>query len=394
MTRLWLLFVLCSGAAAHAGPKLTFGEHGELEVYQAIQVWGVYTLGAEAARTDADGLEPVADRADLFVRRGRLGVKGKLAARHGFNVVLAYDGLGKGAHSGIRGGSNPDNLLIHVWDATWTFALHEDLAHLTVGYFRPQVGRLSMTGAFATHTFEKSLLQTYQRAHLVGRSNGREFGVNVGGLWKAGVVGLHYNVGAFDATHSRLVGPFAERTSPLLAARVALSLGDPEHPRYSLSYATNTFGRRTGVTLAAQGTWQGRTEVFEQNDSVGFDLLGHFAGLTVMGEVHLLGNVRRGEARTVKQVWFASAGYSFPLPNGYALEPFATITRFDGEPRAPGYTGTDRQLELGLNWYVDGNNMRVNAAYGRGDGTATSEYTDGVRFVRGDYVGLGLQYLY
>ena len=197
-------------------------------------------------------------------------------------------------------------------------------------------------------------------------------------------MGLQYNLGLFDATHARLVGAIAERTSPLLAGRVALSLGDPEHAKYGLSYSTTAFGTRTGVTLAANGTWQGRTAVFEQNDSLGLDLLGNWAGLTVMGELHLLGNRRTDQARTVKTVWMGSVGYAFVLPNGHALEPFGMVTRFEGEPGAPQATGPDQQLEVGLNWYLDRSNMRVSAAYGHGSGTADSEFTDGRRFVRGD----------
>lgn len=375
------------------GAKITFGKAGELEFYQAVQLWAVYTHDAEAGSMTRP-LGPVNDRGDLLIRRGRLGFRGRIDKQNGFNVVFAYDGIGKGPYSGIRGGTNPDNLVFSVLDAVWTWSPEPRFLNVSVGYFRPQVGRLSITGAFANHTFEKSMLQTYQRAHIVARGNGREAGINVGGLYDGGTWSANYNVGMFSANQRQLVGTFNDRWAPLVAARAAITIGDAEMPKYGMSYTTNYFGKRKGITLAVQGTTQGRTDVFDRNSLLGFDVLANYAGLNVVAELHFLHTDFFDDRVNWSRVWYASAGYHIDLPSKQAIEPFAMVMRYSGDPNSLSATGDDEQLEVGINWYVNKNNLKLNLAYGHGDGTARSEYTNGTSFVRGDFVGAGLQYLY
>lgn len=375
---------------------IKFGDFGDLEFYQAVQLWTTYTLNAQASPDGTRPLTFVDDRADLFVRRGRIGLKGRFGAKHGFNIAIAYDGLGKDQHNGVRGGVNPTNQLFFIWDAQWTYQLHPTWANITVGHFRPQIGRESITGAFGVNSFEKPLTQNYQRIHIVGRTQGgRETGVNVGGLLNGSGWGVNYNFGVFDTTNTAHVSPFGDRWAPMLAGRVALSLGDPELEKYALAYSLNYWGKRTGITLAVQGTTQGRTDNFERNNLLGFDVLANWRGLSLTAEFHIMGRNVFG-SRSVNHVGHVRAGYAVELA-GYFVEPTVTYMEARGASNYL-FTGRDRLLELVLNWYIDKNNLKLNVAYSKNlvslDEGGTSEFTDRRRFVRGDFVGLGLQFLY
>lgn len=87
------------------------------------------------------------------------------------------------------------------------------------------------------------------------------------------------------------------------------------------------------------GSTQGRTDVFERNNTVGGDLLVNFAGLSLSAEYHLLSRNAFG-VRTSATVWHLRAGYGVNV-GAHVLEHFALFFRGDGQANAPALTGTD-----------------------------------------------------
>ncbi len=395
-----------------SGARLDFGEGRDMDIFFMVQFWDVTTFGAKG-----DAGQDIDDRNDLFIRRGRFGVKGHFRHDIRYNFNFAYDGVGLDLFTASTGTPQEiRNQAFFLWDAFVTLALNRQWANLTVGYFRPQVGRESITTAFAVNSFVKALPNIYPRLHIVGRGPGRETGLELGGLhrWEGG--SLNYNVGAFDTNHRRIVGTAGggSNWAPLWVARVAVSLGDPEMPEYGLGYRVNYFGARHGVTLAVNGTTQGRTNQtavdsmyaggFDSNSMLGCDLLVNYGGLNLGAEYDLM--YRRfcerfpptttdltGSEYT-DRVWFVRAGYNFPLRTGQIIEPVVLFSRFEGDETSAFFpNGVHEVLDVGVNWYLDENRLKVNLHYIAQSGSPVSFYSSG-HDALGDYLGIGLQLVF
>jgi hypothetical protein len=402
---------------ASAVPVFSNDNGQQLDVGFQVQLWNVATFGA----TDADG-HAVDDRNDTFIRRGRFGIKGRLRPDIKFQFTWAYDNIGKNSLTGSPGTpQSPEDREFYLWDGFATVALRPELASLTVGYFRPQVGRESITTAFNVNSFVKGLGNSYPRAHLVGRGSGRETGANIGGLAAIGGVTWNYNVGVFDPNHAKIIGADngGTRWAPLWTWRLAANIGDPEMKEYDLAYQVNSFGKRKGITLAVDGAYQGATNEawtwrtrpdsarvyaggFEGNRVIGCDVMANYGPLNLNGEYHALHRTFsaefvasvldvRADAYT-DEVWHVRAGYNFTLPGDRFLEPAVMYTRFDGDPdSAVNARGMECVLDVGLNYYLDKNRAKVLLHYAAQDGRPKSGYAPTGKQTRGDFLGMGLQ---
>lgn len=362
MPRLLCAALLLSAVPAAAGP---------IELSAQLQLWNVYSMGAEDPAGD-----PLEDRWDLYLRRGRLRLRGQARAGFDYQLVFAYDAVGKNAQTTATGRPQPaDNGEFYLWDAIVTWHLRAPWLHLTMGYFRPQVGRESITSAFSVNSFTKALTNGFPRLHLVGTGPGRETGLNLGGLHHHGAWGLHYNVGVFDVDREAAGSPAGgRRWSPLVCARLAWTLGDPEMDDYGLAYRINAFGTRNGVTLAAHVAHQGATDLFERNGLHGVDLLASRGRLTLDAELDWLRRTveatgSRAAASSADRVYHARVGYTVPLAAGRMLEPVYMVSGFEGDPHSPiAPDALQRLHEIGLNLYLDANRYRLGLHYGRYDG--------------------------
>jgi len=97
---------------------------------------------------------------------------------------------------------------------------------------------------------------------MVGRTTGRETGLNLGGLYLGPGWSLNYNAGLFDPTNKSIVGS-GSIWSPLLTSRVALTIGDPEMRKNKISYVQSYYGRRNGFNVRLNFARQGETELFK-----------------------------------------------------------------------------------------------------------------------------------
>jgi hypothetical protein len=406
------LLVLTTAAAAPAARVWSEGDR-YLDVFGALQIWNVTTFGA----VDERGNE-LDDRTDFYLRRGRVGARGQLRDGVEYRVWFAYDSLGKNPYTGAIGGAQPAaNKEFYVWDAYATLRLRQDLAYLTVGYFRPQAVREHFTTPFKITSFSKSLGNTYPRLHMVGRSSGRETGANLGGL----IGGFNYNLGIFDPSDERIVGSAGGGRiwAPLFAGRVAFTIGEPELKRYSINYQTSFLGKRKGITLGLSGSHQGETnetatEVrnaegaltgyryfggFDQNALFGADLLlnwgpwdldAEWIGMRREFNPGFVVDHELGAEDFQDTVWHVRTAWNFALANGRILQPAIMYTRFEGDEDSPLYPGGEEEtLEVGLNYYIDGHGWFVSAFYGWQDGTPVSRSWRTALEDRGNYLGLG-----
>jgi hypothetical protein len=418
-----LLVLVLSGLQVGTAGAVTIElpDDRQLDLFFMVQFWNATTLEA----TDSAGQE-LTTRSDLYIRRGRFGIKGLFRPDVSYCFNFAYDNIGKDPATGATGGPQASaNREFYLWDGFVTVALDPTWAHLTVGYFRPQVGRESITSSFNVNSFTKTLCNSYPRLHIVGRGTGRETGLNLGGLYHADGWGLNYNLGAFDTNHAAIVGRAGTDShwSPLLTGRLALTLGDAERNRYGLGYAANYFGQRRGITVAVNGTYQGMTNEtiadsvygggFKRNHLWSVDVLANDGPLNFSYEYHwldrgfsdeftsrlLLETVLGQSSETrcssyTDQVQHFRIGYNFALRCGRVIEPAIMYTRFEGDSDSAVFpAGEHELLSVGLNWYLDRNRWKINLHYAWQDGAPVSAYAKG-KEAKGNYLGLGMQLVY
>ncbi|WP_297889141.1 porin [Sulfurihydrogenibium sp.] len=389
---------------SQAAPKFYFGDGKELEIFFMNQLWGVYTMDRVEGTTKYD------NRMDFFLRRSRVGFQGKINEDLSWRVWFAYDNVGLDPHTalaknnniglvGSNGSGNTLNQQFYLWDAFFTYALHKNWANITVGYFRPQVGRENITAGFEVSSFEKALTNFYPRQHLVGTGPGRETGINIGGLYndEKGKWGINYNFGVFN-TDKFSDGSGGDNL--LYTARVALSLGDPEMKKYSMGYKVNYFGKRNGITFSINYAYQGRGKEtgkpqFKSNQLIGFDILANYKDFTFNAEYDELKRDFDVSSLNYKdKVWHVRAGYNFTLPNKTILEPAITYSEWKGDKASLNGNGKYKVTDIGLNWYIKQNNIKLNLHYVNQDGTKKSAYTTNGTDKAGDYIGVGLQLIF
>ena len=68
--------------------------------------------------------------------------------------------------------------------------------------------------------------------------------------------------------------------------------------------------------------------------------------------------------------------------------------RFTGDHYSVYRDGKDELLDLGVNWYLRETRVKLNLHHTRQKGAGISGVTDGATFLRGNMVGLGLQFVY
>jgi hypothetical protein len=329
-----------------------------------------------------------------------------------------YDQVGRDLLASGVGSANradPDVGLLESY-VQWQMGRSEAL-NLVGGWFRPQVQRESITGAWAASSFEKAMSQNYLRNHLVGTGLGRTTGLNLGGILTKGKISLNYNFGIFTpATASLSGGSVGKNFAPLLAGRLSLWLGDPEFRQYGISYDINFFNRRKGISLDLNLARQGETEQFKASTTIGPGILLNWGPLNLDGEwlflkregLDSLGTVRAGVAT-------GHIRLGVNLPTGrFVLEPTLMAMRFSGEMDAGGQAsaaalhmsaGEETTYDAGLNWYLDGKRLKLALHYtwrsgdpgAAGDGAQLNAFFSqpGVGAIRrGNWLGIGLNAIF
>lgn len=406
---------------AFAGPKLSWDDGARsLEIQQVYQFWGAYTFDPHAI-PDRD------PRVDFMVRRARWTFKGQAAPDLAYQVGLAYDNLAKDPlTTGVGGTAQPSNpTTLQVLDAYATWTLDTAWASLTVGIFRPVLGRELVSSFANLASLDNALTYSYLRDALFTRTTAREGGVDLGGAWSdtALKVRIGYDLGVFDASQEKLASGSVKGStawSPLVTGRVEFVYGDPESKTYSPSRAGSSGGKRSGVTLGAYASWQGATDVkldttftvtsirnkantkdsiwtesrsvkyaggFDENQVFGLDLQAEWKGFLLNGEVAWLH--RSFDAANVDKVyvlakeytdnvWHVRAAYFLPVGK-VVVEPsamYSSYTAADSSSLNPG--GEESLLDLGIDTWLSKNTVRVGLHYVMEDGKAKSGYTSGV----------------
>jgi Phosphate-selective porin O and P len=394
-----------------------------IEPFASFQLWSVYSMNHQVFDASKKTYEKVDDRLNFIFRRARLGFRMQPYERLRFNLIFAYDGAGKDLLTSSLGQSNNGaNPSFGLFDGfmDWRIKPKKESIFLTAGFFRPQVSRESITAAWAVASMEKSQTQNYLRQHIVGVGPGRVMGTNLGGLLfnASKKLAFNYNLGLFNPAYFSNNGQsVGQKFSPLIAYRAVLSIGDPEMNQYAINYLMNFYGRRKGISLALDGTWQGQTDFFKSNTSLGADVLLNYGILNFDAEYHQMARSgQTGNQDLAQKSWVGHlrGGLTFKLPkNGY-LEPALMVQRFQGAMSSAEQVqatqlrmsaGTDTNYDLGLNWHLQERRLKLLLHYtwrqgdlgAAAEGATINEFFNqpGLGAIRrGNWLGLGLNAIF
>lgn len=392
----------------------------QLQASMAMQWWVIYSTDFEIFNPSTGKYEPVDDRFNASVRRGRLSFKAEPYPRLLVNTSFIFDQIGRDLLTSSTGSTNKSDPIFSVVDAylQWQALQGRQYLFVVAGWHRPQMQRESITSAFAVGSFEKSASQTYLRRHLVGAGLGRAPGITVGGLTQGAMWGLQYNVGVFNPITIAYSGTSLGNTfNPVYSCRLVTSIGQPEFTNYSINYTLNKFGQRRGLSLDFNAAFQGATDLFDQSSAIGPGMLFNWGPWTFDGEWMWMSRsgTRRLENDALRDfdthlgTGHARLGYTFLL-HRYALEPVAMVMQFSGPLDAVGQAdakaagdpaGRETAYDIGINWFLNANQLRLMLHYTfrngdpgvAGDGATVNDYftQSGIGAIRrGNWWGLGL----
>ena len=341
--------------------KLKLNDSGYVDIIQYFQLWNTVTLQSER-----DSIDP---RWDLYLRRARFGLSGQLNSRINFYVGFTYDGIGKDKYTASNGVTNPnDNSTFNIRDAFFTYKYKEWL-NVTMGYFRPRAGKESIYTSALNISQEKGQPSFHPRVHMVGRPLGRETGINIGGLSVGKCVSFLYDIGLFDVNHPAIVGN-GSYWSPLFTSRATLMLGDPEMKNYKLVYSQNGYLERKGLSIAANLTYQGKTEIFKQNMVLGGDFQLNYGSLDLIGEYLYLyrDNLLENNARniTIDNSYVIKGAWNILLKKKQILQIclMKTATRPDNNYSLTQFNNLTKaslhsEIAAGVNWMLNRNKLKL-----------------------------------
>ena len=381
----------------------------------AMQLWSTYTEGQELYNIDNQEFEAVDNRLNFLLHRTRLGAKGSYGDRWVYDLTGSLDFVGQDLLAGTVGAANNGaSPRFRVWNALIQYKVIPQSEHLyvTFGYQGPQLSRESITSPFTVSSFEKAWSQNYIRRHIVGTGPGRAVGMNVGGFMKGDTdqkIAFNYDLGIYNPRFTAFGGnSTGQQYAPLLTGRVGIHIGDPEYSKYSRGHKFNYKGSRNGVTLSVSGSHNGANNLWDNNQSYGFDLLANYGPFNIAGEwMKLMREL--GDVESTAATGFLKLGYHTTLKNTRVFEPVITYSFLAG-PTSQGdqeaaqllgtFSGTENYLELTMNYYVSPK-ARISLSYTFRDGDAgdldpslvNSNYFQqgGVGTIaRGDYLGIGL----
>jgi hypothetical protein len=361
-------------------------EKNWLRPFAMLQFWGTYSTGQEVYDPATEQYKAVENRADVLIRRGRIGFKGTPYKRLSFSVVSSFDLIGRDLLAATNGGSNPATPALSIWDAFMQYRVlkGKESLYLTAGFFRPQLGRESITSGWSVNSLEKAMSQTYLRKHLVGTGPGRATGLNLGGLLRGeSAFALSYNLGFFTPlfTDPALRGTsIGRRYAPLWVGRVVLHIGDPEQDRYKIGYKINYMSQRKGLSLAVGGSHQGETVLFKSSQTLGADLLFNYGPINLDADFAYL---KRNGLRLLDGAGmrsFAYNSYTGHVRMGLnairkdwgVIEPVFMFMFFQGQTdllsqedaaAVGAFSGVEHTYDAGFNWYLDDRRLKLALHY-------------------------------
>lgn len=378
------------------------------KVFSLFQFWSVYEYGQDIWDEDRGVYEKREGRFLMLGRRARLGADFHYGDRVYLRIMTELDQIGPVVLGDPEKNPPLDLNLLDVFATLKVF--EEEGLYLTIGQFRPQISRESITSAWQVSSMDKSFTQTYIRKFLTGNPFGRAAGINLGGIHEvAEGFSLRYDAGIFTPNHSYDrdgVSGADWRNQLLLATRLVMQFGEPESARYGLGHHINYFGRRNGFSLGLQATALPGTT--GSRHSLGIDILANRGPWQVDGEIHYMLGDR--DSREINTTGHIRGAVNFPLSGEQVVQPFFMWGFFRGPTGHEAqegayiqglYSGWAEQISAGLIYHIEPDRIWLTLQYthhggdaGAAGGTVNSHFIEnGLPPIhRGDWVGTGIHF--
>lgn len=341
-----------------------------------VESWLTYSMNEQK-----NGVEYV-NRADASLRRVRFGAKGSPYNWLSYAIELNLDRLGEDPNASTKGSYNG----LDIWKAFVTAKLtRDDLIHLHIGYYWAAIALDYVTSPWTVSSFDKTRADWYLRNFMTGRGNGIESGFGFGGLKNFDGFGVNYQIGAF----SPAAFSGKEYANPLFTGRLMLSFGNPEQKTYKIRHSGNHWNTRNGVTVGLGGATMGKVDngsgtAFDQSNAYGADISATNGGLKVEGEYFKMKRKATGLDDYNGTEWFIRCSYNIPVKSTF-VEPTFTYEQYEGKGASSlyKYIGDDKTFDIGVNWYLNKDKLKMSAHYVNQKGSTSSNV--------GDYFGLAFQ---
>ncbi len=361
-------------------------KNGYLNVNFATQMWNVVSL-----KYPSNNFPP---KYDMFLRRARFGVSGKIIDKLSYTCMFHFDGLGKDRFTVSQGVLNSDSSFrFAIRDFFFSYKFSNRL-NFTLGYIRPRVGKEAIYSSWFCISQEKSLPNYQPRTHIYGRPIGREMGFNLGGLLHFNSkFHLLYDTGIFDMNSSQIVG--GDSINGLLkTVRCAFMIGDPEMKDYSLVYYQSGLRARKGLTIGINGCHQGATSVFKNNSFFGVDFqlnYGPFDFIFEQDWMYRTKDQKISKVYTRDQVNSFKLAWNFLLKNNTIIQPNLMYSSELPDYKYVGqnpFTKSVKQYvsDFGINWLINKDRLKLGLHYIQGK----QYYNNLSKFA---YTNLSLQFM-
>lgn len=344
----------------------------------AIEAWSIFGSG------EKEDMEECADRSDVYLRRFRFGAGGQAYPFLSYSFMLHFDRIGVDEFSATKGSYSG----IGLWNAFTTIKVLRDseLLNFHIGYFWAAVSRDYMTSPWSVTSFDKSYSTYYLRHFITGRGSGITSGVALGGIQNFSSTSLSYRVGVYDP-QVYLSSQYASR---LYTGRFMWTWGDAEQSKYNYMVSGNSWSKRNGITLGVGGSAQKNGLIsddlyFGQSYTYGADVLACYGGFSIQGEYYMM----RRDAESYKsfrgELVNIRMGYNIKVKSTF-LEPSISYDQYSstGDDKLYSFVGDDRTFDMGINWYLNKDKLKVALHYVLQDGSVACN--------TGNYVGLAFQF--
>lgn len=353
-------------------------DNGYMNINISLQMWNV-----ESLKFPQGDFDP---RYDMFIRRGRIGLNGKIAGKLSYGTTFSYDGIGKDKYTVSQGGllNSDENFRFVLRDGFLSFNSSR-LLNITLGYFRPRLGKEAIYSSWFCISQEKSLPNNQPRMHVLGRAIGRETGINIGGIKTINKsLNLLYDVGYFDTNGPLITGNDSIK-KPVKTARAVLMIGDPEMKDYSLVYYQSGYGQRKGISLGINASHQGETSIFKENMFFGADIQLNYGPLDIVLEQNwMYRESTLSSTQTIKttdQVNSAKMAWNFIQKNNTIIQPSLMLSSESPDKQFVGqnpFTKSSKQyvIDAGVNWLINKDRLKLGLHFvnGKIDIDSNKEY--------------------
>ena len=258
---------------------------------------------------------------------------------------------------------------------------------LHAGYYWAAISREYCTIPWSVSSFDKTQSVWYLRCFLTGKSNGIDGGIGFGGLKNYENTGFQYRFAIHDPT----LYASPKYANPLISGRFMFTIGDPEQTKYSYMFKGNQWRKRKGITIGTGAAFQGKTDnqkddashvLFDYSTAFGADFLINYGGWALDGEFYRMIRDAEHYLTFTGNEWHLRLSHTFEIHN-YFFEPSVMLSKYKGSGDLFRYIGTDEMFDVGVNWYLKKDKVKVSLHYVLQDGNASSNV--------GDYVGAAFQ---